>query len=96
MPSKKKARGKERKARTLARKDEDTPQVQEMVRQLRKDGCIVSFDEKGAMLMRHPCMNGMNDLNMMADSMLMKKLGHDRSYLNDKEKKEFVSNYIHN
>ena len=96
MPSKKKARGKERKARTLARKDEDTPQVQEMVRQLRKDGCIVSFDEKGAMLMRHPCMNGMNDLNMMADSMLMKKLGHDRSYLNDKEKQEFVSNYIHN
>ena len=91
MPLKKKARWKERKAKTLAIKEKrESPAAQQLIRQLKRDGCRITFknDGSGSSTVRHPCMNGMNDLNMSSAD--MRKFS-DRSFLNDGEKQEFVS-----
>ena len=87
--NKKKGRNKSEKKTKVQKKIEkesNNPSVKEMYRQLKADGCRISFGEDGATQIYHPCMTPGADMRLFSD----------RSLINMKDRRKIVDNYIHN
>jgi hypothetical protein len=77
---------KKTKVQKKIEKESNNPRVKEMYRQLKADGCRISFGENGATRISHPCMTPDADMRVFSD----------RGLTNMKDRRLIVSNYIHN
>ena len=77
---------KKTKVQKKIEKESNNPSVKEMYRQLKADGCRISFGENGATRISHPCMTPDADMRLFSD----------RSLINMKDRRKIVDNYIHN
>lgn len=77
---------KKTKVQKKIEKESNNPNVKEMYRQLKADGCRTEFTDDGKILILHPCMKPDADTRVFSD----------RSLINLEDRRVIVQHYIHN